>query len=192
MRKGELLGLTWDLVDMTHGFIRLKQTKNGKARALPFNETLWSVFSGLRTRLDVPWVFHDTAGNRWKDVRHPFEAACLSAGLTDFHFHDLRHTFASWLMMRGVPLATVSNLLGHTSPTMTLRYAHLSPKHLTSAVRVLDHNSNRSLDSYLTIEPKQAREAVLVGAGNEGTEMPERLARSGDNPLMRVGAEGGI
>jgi len=192
MRKGELLGLTWDLVDMTHGFIRLKQTKNGKARALPFNETLWSVFSGLRTRPDVPWVFHDTAGNRWKDVRHPFEAACLSAGLTDFHFHDLRHTIASWLMMRGVPLATVSNLLGHTSPTMTLRYAHLSPKHLTSAVRVLDHNSNRSLDSYLTIEPKQAREAVLVGAGNEGTEMPERLARSGDNTLMRVGAEGGI
>jgi integrase len=47
MRKGALLGLTWDLVDMTHGFIRLKQTKNGKARALPFNKTLWSLFSGL-------------------------------------------------------------------------------------------------------------------------------------------------
>ena len=192
MRKGELLGLTWDLVDMTHGFIRLKQTKNGKARALPFNETLWSVFSGLRTRPDVPWVFHDTAGNRWKDVRHPFEAACLSAGLTDFHFHDLRHTFASWLMMRGVPLATVSNLLGHTSPTMTLRYAHLSPKHLTSAVRVLDHNSNRSLDSYLTIEPKHVPGGALVGAQDEGRETREPLDRSGDHTLMRVGAEGGI
>ena len=118
-RKEELLSLTWDLVDMTHGFIRLKQTKNGKARALPLNETLWSLFSGLRTRCDVPWVFHDAAEHRWNDTRHPFEAACRGAGLTDFHFHDLRHTFASWLMMRGVPLATVSNLLGHTSPTMT-------------------------------------------------------------------------
>jgi integrase len=136
LRKGELLGLTWDMVDMTHGFIRLKQTKNGKARALPFNETLWTLFSRLRTRQDVPWVFHDAAGHRWNDIRHPFEAACGAAGLNDFHFHDLRHTFASWLMMRGVPLATVSNLLGHTSPT--IRYAHLPPKHLTSAVRVLD------------------------------------------------------
>jgi hypothetical protein len=43
--------------NMTHGFIRLNQTKNGKARALPFNETLWSLFSGLRSRHDVPWCF---------------------------------------------------------------------------------------------------------------------------------------
>src|SRR6266849_8052786 len=89
MRKGELLGLTWDLVDMTHGFIRLKQTKNGKARALPFNETLWSLFSRLRTRQDVSWVFHDVEGRRHNDIRHPFDGACEGAGLTDFHFHDL-------------------------------------------------------------------------------------------------------
>lgn len=152
MRKGELLGLTWDCVDMTHGFIRLKQTKNGKARALPFNETLWGLFSGLRTRLDVPWVFHDAAGNRWEDVRHGFDRTCEAAGLTDFHFHDLRHTFASWLIMRGVPLATVSNLLGHTSPTMTLRYAHLSPKHLTSAVRALDKSFDRTTRIYWSDE----------------------------------------
>jgi integrase len=138
MRKGELLNLTWDQVDMTHGFIRLKQTKNGKARALPFNETLWSLFSSLRIHRDVPWVFHDSNGRRYNDVRHAFNRACDAAGMTDFHFHDLRHTFASWLVMKGIPLATVSSLLGHTSPTMTLRYAHLSPKHLTSAVRVLD------------------------------------------------------
>jgi len=184
MRKGELLGLTWDSVDMTHGFIRLKQTKNGKARALPFNETLWDLFSGLRTRHDVPWVFHDAEGRRHNDTRHPFEEACEGAGLTDFHFHDLRHTFASWLIMRGVPLATVSNLLGHTSPTMTLRYAHLSPKHLTSAVRVLDSHSDRSLDSYLTIQPKQTPEGVGVGVRNDGMETHERLARSGEREVV--------
>ena len=147
MRKEELLSLAWEAVDMTHGFIRLKQTKNGTARSLPFNETLWSLFSGLRSRQDVPWVFHDAKGRRYNDIRHPFERACKAAGLTDFHFHDLRHTFASWLVMKGVPLATVSILLGHSSPTMTLRYAHLSPKHLTSAVRVLD-----------PIQPEQTQE----------------------------------
>jgi integrase len=161
MRKGELLGLTWDRVDTTHGFIRLKQTKNGKARALPFNETLWGLFSGLRTRLDVPWVFRDSSGHRWDDVRHGFERACTVSGLTDFHFHDLRHTFASWLIMRGVPLATVSNVLGHTSPSMTLRYAHLSPKHLTSAVRVLDTKSDQSPDGNLKIQTKLTSEVVL-------------------------------
>jgi len=184
MRKEELLSLTWEAVDMTHGFIRLKQTKNGTARALPFHETLWSLFSGLRTRQDVPWVFHNAEGNRWNDIRHPFERACELAGLTDFHFHDLRHTFASWLIMRGVAIATVSNLLGHSSPTMTLRYAHLSPKHLTSAVRVLDPVSGSSHDNYMTIEPNQTPGAVVASAMNEGTETPERLASSGESELV--------
>jgi integrase len=129
------------------------------ARALSFNETLWGLTSQLWTRPDVPWVFHDTAGHRWEDVRHGFDRACEAAGLTDFHFHDLRHTFASWLIMRGVPLATVSNLLGHTSPTMTLRYAHLSPKHLTSAVRVLDavpnHRDRESAET-MKMDPSNA------------------------------------
>ena len=67
---------------------------------------------------------------------------------------------------------------------MTLRYAHLSPKHLTSAVRVLDTHSSRSLDSYLTIEPKQKPEGVGVGVRNDGAEMQERLDRSGESELV--------
>ena len=188
MRKSEVLGLTWDLVDLTHGFIRLKQTKSGKARALPFNETLWSLFSQLRTRDDIPWVFHDEAGHRYchrdtegklkNDIRHAFDRACATAGIADFTLHDLRHTFASWLVMKGVPLATVSSLMGHTSFTMTLRYAHLSPKHLTSAVRVLDAVSATSLDSYLTIQPTPT--ALLSGIRCEDKETAKPLDRSGD------------
>ncbi len=90
-------------------------------------------------------MYHNSAAHRWDDVRHGFEQACEASGMMDFHFHDLRHTFASWLIMHGVPLATVSNLLGHTTPSMTLRYAHLSPTHLTSAVRVLDSVTRQNL-----------------------------------------------
>jgi len=59
------------------------------------------------------------------------------AGIVDFTFHDLRHTFASHLVMEGVDITTVSRLLGHASLTMTLRYAHLAPKHMASAINVL-------------------------------------------------------
>ena len=65
-----------------------------------------------------------------------------------------------------------------------LRYAHLSPKHLTSAVRVLDTHSISSLDSYLTIQPKQAPEGVLIGVGNDGVETNKRLDRRGKSELV--------
>jgi hypothetical protein len=85
---------------------------------------------------------------------------------------------------RGVPLATVSNLLGHTSLTMTLRYAHLSPTHLTSAVRVLDPHSEKSLDSYLTIQTKQTPEEVVAVVKTGGHETQKRLDRSGESELV--------
>ena len=67
---------------------------------------------------------------------------------------------------------------------MTLRYAHLSPKHLTSAVRVLDPHSDRSLDSYLTIEPTQRPEGGLTGGKNARVETQEPLDRSGEREVV--------
>jgi integrase len=77
-------------------------------------------------------------------VRHTFDRATAEAGIQDFHFHDLRHTFASWLAMKSIPINTIGELLDRTNPTQTLRYAHLSPTYLVSAVRVLDGVSDQA------------------------------------------------
>lgn len=138
-RKDEILSLKWKNVDLRHGFIRLEKTKNSECRKIPINAALKAVLSGLVRRLDVEYVFFDPkSGNRYRDVRRSFNTALRKAGIYDFHFHDLRHTFASHLMMACVDIATISKLLGHKSLKMTMRYSHLAPKHLTEAVDRLD------------------------------------------------------
>jgi integrase len=67
-------------------------------------------------------------------IRTAFENAAAAAGLDDFHFHDTRHHFVSWFMMRGGSLQELKEILGHADMTMTLRYAHLSPAHLRRAM----------------------------------------------------------
>lgn len=143
-RKGEILGLVWDRVDLKHGFIYLDKTKSGEPREIPINNTLREALQGIIRRIDSPFVFvNPETGGRYADLKRPFAAACRKAKIQDFRFHDLRHTFASQLVMAGVPLTTVSRLLGHASLTMTLRYSHLAPKHLQEAVDVLDRLQNR-------------------------------------------------
>jgi len=81
-------------------------------------------------------------GGRCLDLKRSFASACRKVGIKDFHFHDLRHTFASQIVMNGVDITTVSKLLGHATLTMTLRYTHLAPAHLKSAVDVLSRISS--------------------------------------------------
>jgi integrase len=147
-RKGEILGLKWDQVDLKHGFILLDRTKNGERRELPINTTLRTTLEALPRRLDGGCVFYDPkTGERYQDVKRSFPTACRRAGIRDFRFHDLRHCFASHLVMAGVDLTTVSRLLGHKSLAMTLRYSHLSPQHMTRAVDVLDSVLNDKFNS---------------------------------------------
>ncbi len=139
MRKGEILGLRWDSVDLRHGFILLEQTKNGDRREIPINETMRSTLQNVIRRLDVPYVFHDPVnGKPYQDVKRSFNTALKKAEIKNFHFHDLRHTFASHLVMGGQDLMTVKDFLGHKTLTMTLRYAHLAPSHKMKAMEVLD------------------------------------------------------
>lgn len=143
MRRGEIFSLNWNNIDLKHGFILLEKTKNGDRREIPINDTLKRTLQGLARRLDIPSVFCDhSTGKRYTDIKHSFNSACRRAGIHDSHFHDLRHTFASHLIMAGVDITTVKELLGHKTLTMTLRYAHLAPSHKVKAVDILDDTLN--------------------------------------------------
>jgi len=139
MRKKEILSLEWEKhIDLRHGFILLDVTKNGERRQIPITPMLRETLQGIVRRVGVPYVFVDRDGNRLKDVKTAFNGALRRAGIKDFHFHDLRHTFASHLVMGGVDLATIKDLLGHKDFKMTLRYSHLAPAHKTAALAILD------------------------------------------------------
>ncbi len=145
MRKEEILSLKWDNVDLRNDFILLNITKNGERREIPVNATLHDTLAGILRRVDVPYVFYDMEfGNRYGDIQRSFKTACRKSGIRDFHFHDLRHTFASQLVMAGVDLTTIKELLGHKTLTMTLRYAHLAPSHKVKAVDILDNAINEN------------------------------------------------
>lgn len=141
MRKSEILNLRWENIDQQNGFILLEQadTKNGERREIPINSSVRTALKSVKRRLDIPYVFYDPdTGKPYQDVKKGFNGACRRSGIKDFHFHDLRHTFASHLVMAGVDLTTVKELLGHKTLTMTLRYAHLAPSHKVKAVDILD------------------------------------------------------
>ena len=143
MRKEEILSLEWDKhIDLKHGFILLNKTKNGDRREIPINQTLRETLQGLVKHINSPYVFTDSEGKRYQDVKRSFNSALKRAVIKDFRFHDLRHTFASHLVMTGIDLTTVSRLLGHKNLTMTLRYSHLAPEHMVRAVDLLDNTLN--------------------------------------------------
>lgn len=144
MRKSEILNLQWvKNVDLKHNFILLERTKNGGRKEIPINDTLRNTLRDIPRRLDVPYVFFDSkTGKPYQDVKRSFATALRRAKIQDFHFHDLRHTFASRLVMAGIDITTVKALLGHKDIKMTLRYAHLAPSHMVNAVNVLDSTIN--------------------------------------------------
>ena len=113
--------------------VRAGYAKSGKARHVPLNEEALEVLKEIRpnTKPNQKLFEVETFNKSWHGVLE-------SAEIDDFRFHDLRHTFASNLVMAGVPLNTVRDLLGHGDIQMTLRYAHLAPSHVAEAVAMLD------------------------------------------------------
>src|SRR5438132_12750434 len=134
MRLGEILNLRWHDLDFASGFILVRDSKNGESRHVAHDATLSALFRAYPRRLGADLVFSSSSGGRIVDVRTGFLNSCKRAELTDLHFHDLRHTFASQFVMAGGDLYILKEILGHKSITMTQRYAHLSPTYKIKAI----------------------------------------------------------
>ncbi|MBU2498452.1 MAG: site-specific integrase, partial [Proteobacteria bacterium] len=155
MRRGEILSLKWSQI--RNGFIYLQKTKTNIARQIPINDDLHGLFERIKIRQAQPkenvvgmdgkpvdnrpckseYVFNYN-GRPVSEVKRSFKKALDDAGIEDFRFHDLRHTFASHMIMRGASIKEVQEILGHRSLTMTMRYAHLSQEHKKKAVNLLN------------------------------------------------------
>jgi len=138
MRRGEMLKLTWDRVDLERGHVILDHTttKGKVTRGVPLTgEALEALREHARVRrLDCALVFPSHDGRKGFDFRHPFELALKQAEIRNFRWHDLRHTAASYMVMTGASLATVGTLLGHKTLQMTQRYSHLADDFLKAEV----------------------------------------------------------
>ena len=110
---------------------------NGEKREVAINKQTEAVLIKTRKNPKSEYVFPNREGGQRSSIRNSFCKAVKQARLTDFRFHDLRHTFASHLAMSGVDLNTIRELLGHKSMSMTLRYSHLSRNHKQQAVDTL-------------------------------------------------------
>lgn len=151
MRLGELLGLDWSDINFGLNLLTVRRSivegvvgtpKNHRERHIPLTpglrDDLWKV------RKPIGWVFRREDGSalvHWHATT-ALRRACRQVGLRHIGWHTFRHTFASHLAMKGIPLPVIQSLLGHSSITMTMRYAHLSPTALHSAIARLEEGES--------------------------------------------------
>lgn len=144
LRRGELFSLTWDRVDLIRAVLTVDgdTAKSGKTRHIPLNVEALGLLREWQAQAPDPngRVFPGKDGERLDNVKTAWGNLLAAAGIGNFRWHDLRHHFASRLVMAGVDLNTVRELLGHGDIKMTLRYAHLAPEHKAAAVARLAWN----------------------------------------------------
>lgn len=148
-RRGELLALKWPDIDLKKRTLRVRESKSGTGRTIPLADDTCAVVRGLKSRWAGGFVFPGYVSHWGRDLRAgktrmgnktvdaAWRLSCAEAGIEGLKFHDLRHTFASRLVQSGVPLYTVSKLLGHADIKTTQRYAHLSDTEMRAAVEGL-------------------------------------------------------
>ena len=140
MRRGEILSLTHRGVNLKRRTIMVFQSKNGERRTIPLNKAAMAILRGRIRSVKTDHVFYtmNHTPHHPNNVGRDFKRYVETAGIKDFRFHDLRHTFATRLVQAGVDLYMVSKLLGHKDIRKTQRYSHHYPESLRDGVEVLD------------------------------------------------------
>lgn len=159
MRRGEILNLTWPDISLENGLIRVRpeSSKGKRHREIPIDEVAREVLSELPRSIDCPYVFwNPDTGDVRKELKTAWLSAVKRAGIKDFRFHDLRHTFASRLVQREASLVAVKDLLGHSDIKTTMRYSHLAPSDLRRAISLLD---SPKITTQIATHPQKPRSA---------------------------------
>lgn len=140
-RQGEIMNLTWNQIDLDRKVITLYETKNKEIRTLPISTRIHALLTGRLTtrRIEAQLLFPSNKDpNKPAYLRDAFEVALKKAGISNFRWHDLRHTTASYLAMNGATLAEIAEVLGHKTLAMVKRYSHLSESHTAKVIESMN------------------------------------------------------
>jgi integrase len=132
-RCREITLAKWEHIDWTKRVLLVSVSKSGKPRTIALNAAALALLKSISRDSGSPYVFP----TRLCGIFSPWDRIRRRAGLADVRLHDLRHSFASFLVNQGVSLYVVQGLLGHASPRMTQRYAHLAPQTLLDAAEMV-------------------------------------------------------
>jgi integrase len=144
-RAGEIAGLEWDRVDLKRSTAWLNQTKNGTPRGVPLNRDAVEVLEAERDKHPVFCFTYRSEPIAWEMTNSAWHTAIEKAGITDFRFHDLRHTWASWHRQAGTSCDELKDLGGWKSRVMVDRYAKFATEHLTAAAARVERGRDRNV-----------------------------------------------
>ena len=158
LRIGEIFSLRWSQVDMEQRILTVFAPKTGKLREVPLNAEAHAVLRAWSHSRRNEFVFYNPeTGKPFVDLKAGFLKACKKAGIAGVTWHTLRHTFTSRLVKGGVDIVTVKELLGHSTITVTMRYAHTNLQAKREAVHVLSGLGDKLVTIPQFVPQKAAR-----------------------------------
>lgn len=191
-RRQEMLSCRWEYVNWEHRLITLPQSKSGKPRHIPLSDAALDVLRTLPRRSD--WLFPGKTGKGpLRSVFHTWDMLRRSLGLNDVRLHDLRHSFASFLVNQGCSLYEVQKILGHGDPRVTMRYAHLAlDSQLRAANSVGRALEQKKPESTEITDKKTILPTVKVSAGLflPYHDAPKNTTSENKDPILHCGGTG--